>query len=240
MRLYRTICRVDYKVSFAEMDNLGKHTQFFYERTTSAPFADVQCSLDVPMHVTRGHGKVDGRPFKFNFGPKNIDFTIEYPEGLDVDRVGKTPLFDLMAELVPKLAPKHQFERIGIRSFVIATAPTLKFRPVLDLLLDRLGSLREPFVRGFTPKDIGCVIELDDRQGRHGRGLFGPYQNKEWAKHFEQEPKVNPDEGLIFDIDTSIANHELHLDLARFASAHAIMIREVGGGLASRLEQELQ
>ena len=42
MRLYLTICRVDYKVSFAEIDRLGAHTQ---PRTHNARFATVGTRL---------------------------------------------------------------------------------------------------------------------------------------------------------------------------------------------------
>ncbi len=240
MRLFRTICRVDYKVSFAEIDRLGMHTQFFHDRTLVAPFKDVKSNLNILTHSTSAEGKVEGRPFKFNLTPKNLDFTVEYPEGISVERLGGTKLLDLLAELLPKMAPQHQYERIGMRSFVLATGGQLKFRPVLGLLMDRLGSLKEPLLKGASAADIGCVLEIDDKHGRHGRIMFGPYQPQEWPKYLEHQPEPAVGEGMVFDIDTSMAKMEMvKFDLAKFANAHQLMVREIAGGVLSRIEGEL-
>jgi hypothetical protein len=241
MKVFRTICRVDFPVTFTEIDRLGEHTQTLHERTIAAPFADVKNNLNILTHSTNSEGKVNGMPFKFNLSPKNLNFTIEYLDGLPIDSIASTPLFDLLAELLPKMAPKRVYERIGVRSFVLAGGTRLKFRSILDTLMNGLGSLREPLTKGATLADVGITVEVDDRHMRHGRLHFGPYSAGEWVRYFEHQPSLAIEEGVIFDIDTSMAKLELPgLDLRKFVKGHQLMIAERVGGVIRGLEGVLE
>lgn len=204
-KVYKTIFRLDYPISFKIIDNLGEYAEFLHsDSLQKAPFVDGKTNIDLTSHRISSTGSVDKDMFSFTLSITSLDAIIEHGVGVDVGSLSKHPVFDLANKLLPRLEKENdvmRFERIGLRTWSIIENDNFKFDRIRDYLLSKLTKFNNAIKPNFnSSEDIGIVLESKSDAGIAVRISFGPYQIAEQSKYFSLKHD-SIKEGLIFDID---------------------------------------
>jgi hypothetical protein len=199
---YKMICRIDYPLSYALIDNLGSFAESFHKDTAQPPFTKAHTNIDLASHTITGFLEVDDAKGNVTLGVSSLVAVLERPRGFALATIHDHPVFPTLDALVGRLATKgvSAFNRIGFRVWVIVTRSGLTFAGFRDRLAARLSGLDSAISRHFGPTDdLALIVESHDETGLKLRTAFGPYQADEYRKYFQTDPGV--EEGIIFDID---------------------------------------
>lgn len=212
MKVYKTIFRLDYPLSYGLVDGLGHRLEFLMTNSQNkAPFTEVGGALNLGQQyslVHHGHYGEHNR-FSTTLGPKTFNSNIEHYKGCDLQELHSNALFKLCDKLIADkaiLSEESRFDRIGIRLWIIATDPKFTKPNILKYLCaknDYASSVLKS--ESFNSDDIAITFESKHDDGTQVRVSIGPYSKVEIPKYFTLmvNPEVEVEEGLMFDIDIS-------------------------------------
>lgn len=203
MKIYKSIFRLDYPISFSILDRLGEHLEFIYNKMQKPDFENIKNDINLQNHSINSHGVVGEDEFNLHLSLNTFNAVIEHKEGLNITTLAKHKIFLLADDVIERLDIERNFseyERIGVRLFIIKEHPGLKFKKILDYMY----KLNNPFSSLFTKnsfevRDIGLILETKNEYDTFLKLHCGPYQENESIKYFSIQPSVK--EGFIMDID---------------------------------------
>lgn len=208
-KIFKSIFRLDFPLAYKILDKLGEYLEIINSEATQEPFLGGQGNINTTQHalaytaeINRHDSEKDNDVFTLNLNLKTFNAVIEFPDGCDIGRLDKSPLFSLADKLIEKLQTDHspKYDRIGIRSFVLVERPEFSFEKIRNYMWESNNIYSQALNKFFPNKyDIGLVLESSNKKEENVLLQIGPYQKSERKKYFEFEHIV--EEGLILDID---------------------------------------
>ncbi len=202
MKLYKTIFRIDYPLSYSILDNLGNNLEFIHIKTKESPFTDATSDFNIAQHRILHRAKINNDSFQIHLSINNLVTSIEYNKGYDINLLAKHPVFELTQQVIEKLDIKTfpHYNRIGLRNWVLIEHNSLIFESILNFMSQSNLCFDEVIKNNFAnTNDIAIIFESKNEDNIYLRVILGPYQKNERIKYFTFEPSVN--EGLILDVD---------------------------------------
>lgn len=242
VRAYKTISRLDFPLSFALVDNLGKFAEVLHEESSKPPMVRKSTNLNLPKHIVNCTASVGEDEFEFNLGLGSLDFLVEYKGGKDFAQTSKHPVVALADLLVRRLeeAKVQRIERIGFRNWILVEHEKFTFEALREVLIKRLPLLRAAVAATFPQvEDVAAIVEAATEDSQNVRVITGPYRAAESEKYFSSDPAVT--EALIVDIDVWQRKLEMpRLSLMSLISAQQKMSQRVVEQLVQSLREELR
>lgn len=202
VKIFKSIFRVDYQLSYKILDRLGQQLEEIVDRTKDKPFSESRGNIDLLNHAISSHGNIYDGKYILNLSINTFDGTIESSEGFEIDRYCKSPLFKLADDIISELDFKSfkRFNRIGFRSFLIIYGDDIKF----DKVLNYFNRVNSPLVniveKSFSKvNDAGVILESFSEALGNLRLSIGPFGEKDQKQFFSEELACK--EGIIIDLD---------------------------------------
>ncbi len=243
MKIFKTIFRLDYPLSFSILDNLGKQLEFIDQNTSIPPYNKTTGNVDLINHSITHSGNINEDIFKIHLSLKSFYGMVEYHQGYKIENLSKHKLFELSDKVIKNLELKRSsnYNRIGIRSWVIIEQERFKFEQILKLI-KKSNSLFDSALTEHFPitNDIAMVFEAKSEELGNIRLGLGPYKKTEKERYFSLSPEI--EEGLIMDIDIwqpkiSIPNFNLIKLLKENQKVYHKLLKKIETNLIRRLEE---
>jgi hypothetical protein len=221
-RVIRLLWRLDFDVSYPYIDKRGLALQALTD--TVEGFWTTVGPATLPLSFAAEKIEQDVSHTVFSWEMNNLNGSIEWPLGIDIERIFESPLVratDRIVREALKVADVRFLNRAGIRVFCVERFATPKEGSSAVERLSRL--VVEPFREGLArtlggTNDFALVYEGTAEDGLGYRLQFGPYFRKNPEMIFSKkwgdliEPLDAND--LILDIDIyetkfSFAEHSL-------------------------------
>jgi hypothetical protein len=246
----KLVWRLDYGVSFAYLDSRGAALNAL--SNTVEKFWQVVGDGPTNMGFAARADR-DGKFRTFSLEPTNMSGAIEWPSGIDLDRVLQDESFrgvDRIVRELLRICEVKSLSRAGIRVTCVGQfadgrrAAHQRFLGLID------KEFREKSEASIGPiRDIGFTFEGESLDHVSYRAIFGPYDKKN-AQQTLVEKKPTPEQyelldksDVFLDIDLfetnfSFAEHSLYRWANTKVAKAVEFVAICTGGMARTLEKK--
>lgn len=201
-KIYKTILRFDYKLSYKMIDCLGQFLELIESEVVSN-FQNFNGNINVVEHSITATANKGDLFIRINMNAMAFDVIIEHCQGIELELLSRNTIFDICSKVLSELElfGTKKYTRIGVRLWFLHYSDDLKFKIVKELLLNNipLFSNLKNGNKTYSKDDIALVYELSMDSLEFCRVNLGPYINTETNKYFSVKNEIN--EGVIVDID---------------------------------------
>lgn len=250
MKLYKSLFRLDYPLSYSLVDRLGNHLEFLMDNSlNNKAFQNIGGELKLGgNHTCYHYGSVKEDNFRTVLNPTTFNSSIEHYEGLNLKELHNHKTIKLCGKLLEEkevLGKESKYKRIGLRTWIIVENPLFTKDKILNYVCQ--SNKESSLLLGNTfskIKDIMVTYELEGEQGTSARVSYGPYYNEEKEKYFtlkrKEDLNINISEALIFDIDIWDNMVKVpEFDLSSFCRFKIIEVETIVDKICKRLIKEL-
>jgi hypothetical protein len=242
VQVFKSIYRLDFPLSFALIDNLGKYAEILHEKTGAVPFERQNTNVNLVEHRVASQVVVGKDVARFNLSLNSFDFVVEYRDGLSLGNAHKHPTVELATELARNLqaAPTNKIQRLGIRHWILIQDPKFTYTHLRNALVSQLELVKRAVEASFpTVEDVAATFEASAKDGTQARTSLGPYREAERERYFSLPNEI--EEALIVDIDVWQAKLEIPaLSLEAVAKSYERMSRRVVDKLVHELLEQVE
>lgn len=242
MRIIKFIFRVDYPLNYSLIDKLGEFLDFIKNQTTKKPFKDVKNSISIAEHIITSEGTIQENKFQINLNVSSFNGEVEFIKSIDFNDIMKCQLFSLVESVIEKMqfGKNCDFNRIGLRIYVVDENEKFKFESVLENILTKNKSFVGSISKHLDKvNDVGLIFESINDSSDSFRLNLGPYKEKERKKYFTIDPEIV--EGLIIDLDVWQSKITIpEFRLTNMIKQKIKLYNEVLPAIASDLLEELK
>jgi hypothetical protein len=220
-RVIRLLWRLDFDVSYPYLDKRGSALKVLTD--TAEDFWTTVGPGTLPLSFAAEKLQADLSYTVISWEMSNLNGSIEWPAGVEIDRIFESPLLketDRIVREALKLAEVRFLNRAGIRVFCTERFPKAKEASAVDSVSGLVAAQFREGLRNTLGRtdDFAMIYEGSSEDGLGYRAQFGPYLPKNPAAAFLRQwgelTKPLDANDLFFDIDIfetkfSFAEHSL-------------------------------